>query len=377
VLPHITVEALAPLATKFVPVTVRVNGVSPAAAPVGRIEATVGMAFTLNAMALEAVEAPPFRTVMFTGPSVPSWVDVTAAVICVAVPGVVVRAVEPQYTVEAFAPVTKFVPLTVSVNEVAVSRAEVALSPLLALIVGALTVNVAACDGVPDAIFTVMFTVPGVPSWVAVTAAVSEVALTQVVVRACEPQYTVPLETPLAVPKYVPVTVRVKGADPAMAEVALTPEIVSPEIVGPTVQVAGAVATPLGSTTVTAIGPVVVLVPLGTETLIWLPVIDDGVGVRVVPSHVTVDPATKPDPAMVSVNVVLAAAVGGFSDEIVGPPVTLNATLVELGARLPFWTLTCTSPVESSRLDEITAVAWVALRGIVTSCCVPHITVVA
>ena len=83
-----------------------------------------------------------------------------------------VSAVEPHITVE---PLRKFVPATVSVNE---DDPAATVAGVKDAILGAPMVNV---DPVEDAVlvfFTVTLAVPAEASWVLVTAAVSEVALT-------------------------------------------------------------------------------------------------------------------------------------------------------------------------------------------------------
>jgi hypothetical protein len=71
---HITLEP----ATKFVPLTVSVNGVSPATADVGLIDAMLGPA-TVNVLAGEDA-ALEFCTVTFGDPADATWALVTAAV---------------------------------------------------------------------------------------------------------------------------------------------------------------------------------------------------------------------------------------------------------------------------------------------------------
>jgi hypothetical protein len=109
---------------------------------------------------------------------------VTAAVTEVALLTVVVRGVESQYTTEGtvFAPLTKFVPVTVRLKPVLPEASEVELS---VVIVGPLTVKVLAAEtAVALKFWTVTATVNAVPfipaeaSWEDVTDAVSWLALT-------------------------------------------------------------------------------------------------------------------------------------------------------------------------------------------------------
>ena len=105
-------------------------------------------------------------------------------------------------------PLRKPVPVTVRVKAAPPAEAAAGLNEVIA---GALMVN--GDDAEPALpVFTVTFAVPAEASWAVVTAAVSEVALTYVVVSAVVPHITVePLTKPL------PATVRVKAALPATA----------------------------------------------------------------------------------------------------------------------------------------------------------------
>src|SRR2546422_1020127 len=111
-----------------------------------------------------------------------------AAVSCVALTNVVVRATPFQRTWEA---ATKSAPVTVSVKAAAAAvallgRSDESVGP------GALTVNVRAVEVPPPGagLNTVTEAVPGVARSVAEMAAVSCVALTNVVVRAAPFQRT-------------------------------------------------------------------------------------------------------------------------------------------------------------------------------------------
>jgi hypothetical protein len=103
---------------------------------------------------------------------------VTAAVTEVALLTVVVRGVESQYTTEGtvFAPLTKFVPVTVRLKPVLPEASEVELS---VVIVGPLTVKVLAAEtAVALKFWTVTAGVAAEASWEDVTDAVSWLALT-------------------------------------------------------------------------------------------------------------------------------------------------------------------------------------------------------
>ena len=118
---------------------------------------------------------------------------------------------DPKFTV---APVTKPVPIRVSVNA----------APLTVAVVGAIEVSVGpetaliVNDRVPDVpppgagLVTVTFAVPAVAISAAVMAAANCVALTNVVVLVAPLNFTSDVDT-----KPVPFTVRVKEAPPAVA----------------------------------------------------------------------------------------------------------------------------------------------------------------
>jgi len=97
----------------------------------------------------------------------------TVAVRLVALPKVVASAVEPNHTVD---PLTKFVPVTVSVNCGSPLLADDGLK--LATVGAAVTVNVLAEEAAALPFWTVTCCGPADATWVLVTAAVSWVALT-------------------------------------------------------------------------------------------------------------------------------------------------------------------------------------------------------
>ena len=157
---------------------------------------------------------PPagFVTVTFTVPAVAISVAGTVATIWVLVTDEgVIAGLAPKFTV---APVTNPVPVRVNVKAAppiaAVAGAtEVSVGPETALIVN---------DRLPDVpplgagFVTVTVAVPAVAISAAVIAAVSCVALTNVVVLAAPLNFTTDVDT-----KPVPLTVSVKAAPPAVA----------------------------------------------------------------------------------------------------------------------------------------------------------------
>ena len=123
----------------------------------------------------------------------------------------VIAGLDPKFTV---APVTKPVPVRVSVNAAPLTAAvagaiEVSVGPETALIV-----NDRVADVPPPGagLVTVTVAVPAVAISAAVTAAVSCVPLTKVVVLTAPLNFTTDVDT-----KPVPFTVRVKAAPPAVA----------------------------------------------------------------------------------------------------------------------------------------------------------------
>jgi hypothetical protein len=208
---------------KFVPVTLRVNAGPPATAVAGFNTAMVGAP---TAKVEPGEVAPPgLCTVRLRLAALASEAVGIVAAMLVAVPAVTVNAFVPAYTVEPAAkppappvPAMKFVPLTVTV----VSGDPVGTAfGLTEVIAGPLTVKLLMADEQVLVFLTVTWTIPLEASWVPVTAAASEVALTYVVVSAAEPHITVEPET-----KFVPVTLRMNEALPATAVVALNDPMV-------------------------------------------------------------------------------------------------------------------------------------------------------
>jgi hypothetical protein len=135
-----------------------------------------------------------------------------AAVSLVALTNVVTRGLPFHRTV---APLTKLLPFAVRVSAPEPALTVFGVSEF-STGTGLLTVNVTAFDVPPPGagLVTVTGTAPGVATSVARTAAVSEVALTNVVTLGAPLKFTTDVET-----KPVPVTVRVKPAEPAITVV--------------------------------------------------------------------------------------------------------------------------------------------------------------
>src|SRR4030095_15012844 len=161
---------------------------------------------------VSALEVPPpgFTTLTCAVPAVAMSLAGIAAVSCVPFTNVVLRAAPFHCTTE---PETKLLPLTVSVN---------AGPPAVALLgdrvvrlgagVPVLIVKVSALEVPPPGFATVTCAVPAVAMSLAGIAAVSCVALTNVVVRAVPFHCTTEPET-----KLLPFTVSVNAGPPAVA----------------------------------------------------------------------------------------------------------------------------------------------------------------
>jgi hypothetical protein len=206
VAPHV---AVAP-ETKFVPLIVRVKAAPPAGAELGlKLVMVGGRGLMVNVAPAEVPRV--VVTVTLAVPAVAMRLAGAAAVSFVALTNVVVRAVVPHF---AFAPEAKFVPLIVRVKAAPPAAAELGLR-LVMVGITELMVNLAAAD-VPPVVVTVMLAVPAVAIRPAGTAAVTWLALTNVVVSTVVPHCTFAPET-----KFVPLIVRVKAAPPAVAELGL------------------------------------------------------------------------------------------------------------------------------------------------------------
>jgi hypothetical protein len=166
-------------------------------------------------------------------------------------------------------------------------------------------VKESAADATPPGLTTDTFTMPSVDSKPAGTEAVSFMAVTKVVVRTVVPHLTVAPET-----NFVPLTVIVKPAAPAAAELGLKLVIEGGGAL--TVNVDAAEVPPEVVTVIFA-GPEVAIREAGTAAVNFV-ALANVVASAVVP-HFTVEPETKFVPLTVSVNA--------------GPP-----AVAELGLRL-------------------------------------------
>ena len=321
VLPHL---AVAP-ETKLVPLIVSVNAAPPAIAEVGlRLVIVGGKGLMVKTF---AAEVPPLVvTVTFTVPADPIRPALTVAVTWVALTRFVVSAVLPQ---RICAPDTKFVPVTVSVNAAPPATAVAGLRLVIAGGLG-LMVKVAAGE-VPPVVVTVTLAVPAVAICAAETAAVTVVALPEVVDSAVLPHFAVAPET-----KFVPLIVSLNPAPPATAVAGLKllmvggggrmvkvePPEVPPVVVTVTLAVPTAAIRLAGTAAVNCVDPTTV-------------VLSD-----VVP-HLALAPETKFVPFTVSVNAeppaiaelglrLVMAGLGGFTVNVEGTEVKSPAVTVTL-----------------------------------------------
>src|SRR5512134_2654879 len=203
---------------KFVPFTVNVNAAPPAVAEVGERVDSVGTGLLAVIGNDTPPEVPPpgvgLNTVTCAVPAVAMSAAVIDAVSCVAETNVVVRLAPFHRTTE---PATKFVPFTVSVNAAPPAVAEVGervdtVGTGLLAVIGNDT-----CPEVPPpgvGLNTVTCAVPAVAMSAAAIDAVTRVAETNVVVRLVPFHRTTEPAT-----KFVPFTVNVNAAPPAVAEV--------------------------------------------------------------------------------------------------------------------------------------------------------------
>jgi len=159
--------------TKFVPFTVRVKAPLPTVALAGEMLVVVGpLLFTVRVCALDV--APPgagFVTVMLNVPPVVRSLAGIAAVNCVALPKVVVRAEPLKFTTDVE---TKLVPFTVSTNA---ASPTFLLAGAMLVVVGTKLFTVKTCElDVPPpgvGLVTVMLNVPPVATSAATIEAVN------------------------------------------------------------------------------------------------------------------------------------------------------------------------------------------------------------
>jgi hypothetical protein len=295
-------------ATKFVPFTVSVKSGPPAAVEVGVKEVVVGTGFvvavTVNVCALEV--PPPgvgFVTVIDAVP-VASTSEARIVASSVELEMNVVERDEPfQLTLE---PDTKLVPVTVSVKSGLPAAVEVGLREVV-VGTGFRIVNVCALEVPPPGgkFVTVTGKVPAVVMSLAGTVAVTSFAETNVVLAAIPLKLTTELEM-----KFVPVTVIVKPALPAIVEVGLMEAVDGTGLVGVVIVNVCAPEVPppgVGFVTVTEAVPVAST----SEARIVASSVELEMNVveRDEPFQLTLEPDTKLVPVTVSVKSELPAGV--------------------------------------------------------------------
>src|SRR5438874_1040926 len=357
--------------TKPLPFTRSVSGPVPAVAPVGVSPVSPGAG--LLTVKVCAAEVPPpgvgVTTVTCGVPAAATSAAAMAAVSCVALTKVVVRAVPFQRTVE---PLTKLVPVTVSVR--AALPADVLVGDSVESVgEGLLTLNVCAAEVPPPGagVTTVTDAVAAVARSEAGMAAVSCVALTKVVVRAAPFQ-----RTPEALTKLLPFTVSVNAAPPTLAlegesDVSDGAGVVIVNVWAPDVPP----STP-GIVTVTWALPAAAISEAGIAAVTCVGL--TRVVVRAAPFQRTLAPMSYPVPVSVSVNPAPpTAALEGDSAVSVGPPaLTGKVTAADVPPPGPgVVTVTFTMAAASRSVDGIAAVSWVALTNVVVRAAPFHCTV--
>jgi uncharacterized membrane protein YedE/YeeE len=308
-------------------------------------------------------EVPPpgagFVTVTDGVPAAAISPAVIAAVSCVELTNVVVRAAPLKLTTDA---ASKFVPLTVNVNA---APPAVALVGESVVIVGAglFTVKLTAAEVPPPgaAFTTVTGNVPAVAISAAVIAAVTCVALTNVVVAAVPLNFTVdPFMNP------VPFTVNVNAAPPAFALVGESVVIVGAGL--STVKFTAVEVPPPGVGFVTVTGNVPAVAISAAVIAAVTSVALTNVVVTAVPLNFTLAPLTNPVPVTAKVNAAPPAfALVGESVVIVG------AGLLIVNVKFPevpppgvgLLTATFAVPAVEIADDRIVAVSCVALTKFV------------
>src|SRR2546423_5097649 len=282
-----------------------------------------------------------------------------AAVSCVALRNVVVRAAPFQRTVELL---TKPLPFTRSVRGRAPAVTPVGVSPVSPG-TGLFTVNVRAPEVPPPGagVITVTCGVPAAATSAAAMAAVSCVALTKTVVRAAPFQLTV--EPPA---KLLPVTVSVKAAFPAAALAGDRVESVGDGLLTLNVWAAEVPPPGAGVTTVTCGVPAAATSAAAMAAVSCVALTK--VVVRVAPFHLTVLPLTKPVPVTVSVKAGLPAdvLVGDRAARGGAELLTVNVWAAEVPPPGAGVTTVTDAVVAAARsVAGIAAVSWVALTNVV------------
>jgi len=236
---HFTTEVL----TKFVPASVSVNAVLPSSPEAGAIEVNVGKGLLMVNIAPVSDVPPPgpgLFTLTVTVPPVAISEAGTVAVKEVLLTKVVVRGVLPQFTTEVL---TKLTPVTVMVNPGSPAIAEFGETEVTPG-EGLLMEKVNGEDVPPPGVGlnTVIGTVPVVAMSPAGTAAVIDVALTNVVVRAVPFHCTT---EPLT--NFVPVTLSWNPAPPKILKVGKSDVIVGTGLAMTSVNTADALPEKLAS----------------------------------------------------------------------------------------------------------------------------------
>jgi hypothetical protein len=269
---------------------------------------------------------------------------------------VVISAVPFQLTV---APETKFVPVTVSVKAAPPAVAE-AGETVVTVGIPALMVKDAVAE-VPPEFVTVTLAVPTLAMSLAGTAAVSCVVLTYVVVSAVPFQLSVAPET-----KFVPVTVSVKAAPPAVAVVGESVVMVGVELL--TVK-----GWPLLGTPPTVTTTLPVIAPVGTVATI-APGFQLMMVAATPPKVAVLEPCDEPkfDPEMVTEvptgpEAVLRAVITGAE------LVMVNVAPDEAPAESV--TVTVAEPAVAIRLAGTAAISCVEFANVVVSGVLPQSTV--
>src|SRR5437762_293802 len=358
--------------TKPLPFTRSVSGPVPAVAPVGVSPVSPGAG--LLTVKVCAAEVPPpgvgVTTVTCGVPAAATSAAAMAAVSCVALTKVVVRAVPFQRTVE---PLTKLVPVTVSVR--AALPADVLVGDSVESVgEGLLTLNVCAAEVPPPGagVTTVTDAVAAVARSEAGMAAVSCVALTKVVVRAAPFQRTL---APMSYP--VPVSVSVNPAPPTAALEGDSAVSVGPPALTGKVTAADVPPPGPGVVTVTFTMAAASRSVDGIAAVSWVALTN--VVVRAAPFHCTVLPLTKPVPVTVSVNAaLLISALLGLRPVSVGAGLfTVSVCAAEVpppGAGVR--TVTLAVPAAAMSAAVIAAVSWMVLTKVVVRAAPFHCTVV-
>src|SRR5216683_212002 len=326
---------------------VSVKPLPPAVALAGAIDVIVGTGLLIvNGV---GPELPPpgagLNTATGLGPADAMSLAGTAAVSCVLLTNVVVSGIPwiPNWTTDV---VTKFVPLTVRVND---GPPAVALVGEIEVIdgKGLLIANVAAADAPPPGagFVTVTLTVPPVAISAAVIAAVTCVALTNVVVFAAPLKLTTEVDA-----KFVPLTVSVNAAPPAGAPAGNKVVIVGTGLL--MVNVAAAEIPPPGAGFVTVTLTVAAVAISAANIAAVTCVALTNAVVFAAPLKFTTAPLTKPVPLRVSVNAAPPAVA------LVGESVVMTgAGLVPV----PLSVATCVVGLASSVIVSVAVLAFSAL----------------